>query len=509
MNLLGIDVGTTGCKVALFTPEGEMLMSAYREYDADRPEPGWAQLDARGIWAMIRDAIRQVVGAVPDADVKAISVSSLGEAVVPVTEDRQILGPSLLNFDERGEGFLSELSSQLSDDRLYTINGNTLGNHYSLTKLKWIQSHQPSLYRRTYKFLHWGAFIGHMLGADPVVDYSLANRTLLFDIRTCDWSDTLFDDVGLDREKLPRTAPSGQVIGTVSSPIAEDLGLPDDVSIVTGAHDQSANAVGCGVLDPGSAVYGMGTFHCITPVFTDPPKVQGMISRGLNTEHHAVPDRYVSFIYNQGGSLVKWYRDTFALVEHRRAETEGRSVYPALFDEIPMDPSGVMVLPHFTTTGPPAFISDSSGVIAGLRLETERGEILKGLIEGAAFYLKEVVDSLPDTGIRAENFRAVGGGSQSDAWVQTCADIFGQPFTRPVITEAGALGAAIMAGVGSGVFDSYRQGVDAMVKLERSFEPDATRHAHYGERYDLYQRLWPLMDDYLRDLSSGSGPSGE
>jgi xylulokinase len=432
----------------------------------------------------------------------------LGEAVVPVSRGREILGPSILNFDERGEAFLPALAAAMPDIRLYAINGNTLGNHYSLTKLKWIQTHRPQLYQRTYKFLHWSAFVSFMLGADPVVDYSLANRTLLFDIRTGGWSDVLLEDVGLDREKLPEPAPSGQVVGTVSAHVAAALGLPEGVKIVTGAHDQCANAVGCGVIAPGRAVYGMGTFHCITPVFTDPPDAQTMISRGLNTEHHAVPGRYVSFIYNQGGSLVKWYRDTFAGAEHRRADAEGRSVYPALLDELPAGPSRVMVLPHFTTTGPPAFVSDSAGVIAGLRLETKRGEILKGLIEGAAFYLKEIVDALPQTGIRAENFRAVGGGSQSDAWVQTCADIFGQPFTRPVITEAGALGAAIIAGVGSRRFHAYEEGVDAMVKLERTFEPDRRRHAHYERRFHLYQRLWPLMDEYLRDLSAANDALG-
>jgi xylulokinase len=508
MTFLGIDVGTTGCKVARFSIHGEMLTYAYREYDAEHPEPGWAQLDARAIWVTVQDAVRQVMAAVPRADVQALSVSSLGEAVVPVSKDRRILGPSILNFDERGASFLEALAGPLCDEQLYAINGNTLGNHYSLTKLKWIQVNQPALYQRTYKFLHWAAFISFLLGADPVVDYSLANRTLLFDIRHGDWSDALLDAVGLDREKLPEPAPSGQVVGTVSAPIAADLGLPKGVKIVTGSHDQCANAVGCGVIAPGRAVYGMGTFHCITPVFTDPPDAQTMIRRGLNTEHHAVPGRYVSFIYNQGGSLVKWYRDTFAAVEHRRAEAEDRLVYPALLDEVPDGPSRVMVLPHFTTTGPPAFVSDSSGVIAGLRLETKRGEILKGLIEGAAFYLKEIVDSLPETGIRAENFRAVGGGSQSDAWVQTCTDIFGQPFTRPVITEAGALGAAIIAGVGSGLFDSYEQGVDAMVRLERTFEPDRRRHAHYERRFHLYRRLWPLMGEYLRDLSAANDALG-
>ena len=508
MNLLGIDVGTTGCKVALFSLKGEILASAYREHDPQSPQAGWAQLDSAAIWGAVKAAIRSVITAGAGAEIRAVSVSSLGEAVVPVSADRQILGPSILNFDVRGQEFLEDLAALIPDDRLYAINGNTFGNNYSLTKLKWIRAYRPELYDRTYKFLHWGSFIAFMLGAGPVVDYSLANRTLLFDIHQGDWSDALLEAAGLDRVKLPATVPSGTVIGTVAAHVASELGLPPGVRIVSGAHDQCASAVGCGVIDPGSTVYGMGTFHCITPVFATSPDPQAMIPRGLNTEHHAIPGRYVCFIYNQGGALVKWFRDTFALAEHRQAEAEGRSVYPALLAEIPAEPGSVMVLPHFAQTGPPRFIADSTGLIAGLRLGTQRGEILRGIIEGVAFYLKELVDSLPPTGIKIEDYCAVGGGSRSDAWVQTCADIFGKPFTRPVIREAGALGAAIIAGVGAGVFESYAQSVAAMVKLERTFEPDSARHARYQARYQYYQRMGPLMVDFLRELSADTHQKG-
>ena len=502
MNLLGIDVGTTGCKVALFSLQGEMLASAYCEYDPQSPQPGWAQLDSAAIWDAVKIAIRSVTAAKPGAEIQALSVSSLGEAAVPVSETRQVLGPSLLNFDIRGEEFLTDLTMLLPNDRLYAINGNTFGNQYTLTKLKWIRVHQPELYANTYKFLHWSDFIAYMLGADPVVDYSLANRSLLFDIHTGDWSDTLLEVAGLERSKLPVTAPSGTVIGTVAAHIASELGLPPGVRIVSGAHDQCANAVGCGVVDSGTSVYGMGTYHCITPVFTTPPDPSVMIARGLNTEHHAIPGRYVCFIYNQGGALVKWYRDTFATLEHRQAEAEGRSIYPTLFDEIPSEPSSVLVLPHFAPTGPPRFLADSAGLMAGMYLGTRRGEILKGIIEGVAFYLKESVDSLPATGIKIENYRAGGGGSRSDAWVQTCADIFGKPFTRPVITEAGVLGAAIIAGVGSGVFENYTQGVSAMVRLERTFEPDLRKHERYQARFQYYQRMGSLMTETLRESSA-------
>jgi len=502
MSLLGIDVGTTGCKAVVFSADGRLLASAYEEYDVQRPQPGWAELDAVQVWERVKRMIARVVSDTAADPVRALSVSSLAEAVVPVTKERQVLGASLLNFDARGEEYLERLSGVLESERLYRINGNTLGNHYSLTKLLWLQQYRPQVYEKTFKFLHWGSFVPFMLGAEPALDYSLANRALLFDIDRGDWSDELLELTGLERGRLPATVPSGTPIGAVSAPMAAELGLPRGVAIVAGAHDQCANAVGCGVIAEGRAVYGMGTYICITPVFTQRREPAVMVERGLNTEHHAVPGQYVCFIYNQGGALVKWLRDTFAAAEHRQAQAAGRDVYADLFAELPENPSPVMALPHFMVTGPPEFISDSSGVLAGLRLETTRGDILKGILEGTTFYLKEIVDALPPTGIAIDDYRAVGGGSKSDAWIQVCADILGRPFTRPQTTEAGALGAAIIAGVGSGVFSSYEAGVEAMVRLERTFDPDTKRHECYQARFAQYRQMWPLMGDYLRGLVS-------
>ena len=489
MSLLGIDVGTTGVKVALFTEQGLMLASAYREHQDHRPQPGYAELDASEVWLGVKSAIREVTAACPHSSIQALSVSSMGEAVVPVTANRQILAPSILNFDIRGAEETIELAPLFENKALYAINGNTFGNHYSLTKLKWIQRHQPELYARTYKFLHWSGFISFMLGAEAAVDYSLANRTLLFDLAQCCWSAELLQRAAIDGDKLPDPVPSGTVIGTVSAELAAELGLPSGVKIISGAHDQCANAIGCGVIDSGNAVYGMGTYLCITPVFSQRKSAEVMLPRGLNTEHHAVPDRFVSFLYNQGGALVKWFRGVFAAAEHAAALANGRDVYSSLFAELPPQPSSVLVLPHFTTTGPPEYISDSSGIISGLHLDTTRGDILKGIIEGAAFYLKQVVESLPETGIAIQQYRAVGGGSQSNAWVQLSADILGAPMVRPRVTEAGALGAAMMAGVGCGSFANYTQAVDVMVQLDQQFDPNPCLHQQYQERFLQYQEF--------------------
>jgi len=500
MSLLGLDVGTSGCKAAVFSNDGRMLALAYREYDTLRPEPDWAELDAHEVWEKVKEIIREVAPSARQDPVKALAVSSMGEAMVPVTKDRRILGPSLLNFDGRGAEYLPSLGRVIDDETLYRINGNTLGNQYSLTKLMWIKDNQRDLYDRTEKFLHWSGFVSYLLGGEAMVDYSLANRTLLFDIDNGVWSDTLIDKAGLDKDKLPPTAPSGKVIGRVDKRLAAELGLNGAIAIVTGAHDQCANGIGCGVTQEGQAMYGMGTYLTAMPVFGKRQPPQKMIPYGVNTEHHAAPGLFVSFLYNHSGSMFKWFRDTFAAAEHKQAQAEGRSVYPDLIAEMLPAPSRVLVLPHFAQTGPPRFIADSSGVMVGLHLGTTRGEICKAILESPVFYLRELLEPLERNGITISSFRAVGGGSRADAWIQLSADILGKPLTRPAVTEAGALGAAIMAGTGIGEFESMQEGGQAMIKLDKSFEPDMDMHKQYEERFALYKQLSPLLLDYLRQV---------
>lgn len=501
MSLLGIDVGTTGCKAAVFSEKGQMLAFAYQEYRYKSPKPGWAQLDTIDVWKKVKFVIAKAISCCGSATIQALCVSSMGEAVVPVSMDRKILSPSILNFDTRGNEYLDNLNSLISKERLYDISGNMLGNHFSLTKIKWIKKNQPEIYQKTHSFLPWASFVSFMLGADPIVDYSLANRTLLFDVNHKSWSDEIIGLSDLDLPKLPAVSASGTRIGTVSKQISEELGLPENVAIVNGSHDQCANAVGCGAIAEGRTLLGMGTFICAAPVFRNRRKPEIMIKLGLNTEHHAVPGKYVTFIYNQGGSIIKWYRDTFALIEHQQFKTEERDIYTKLFSEIPNTPSRTIVLPYFASTGLPDFSTETSGVISGLKLDTERGEILKGMAESVIYDLKEYIDSLSPTGIRIKDFRVVGGGSKSNNWIQICADILGSSLARPKITESGAMGSAITAGVGIGVFSSFKEGVDSMVRIERNFSPNLQIHSKYKNRFGRYCQLKSLLKNYLKELS--------
>ena len=497
MSFLGIDVGTTGCKATVFSETGQALSFAYDEYDMVRPRSGWLELDPVEVWAKVRRTITKAVKGATEDPVKALGVSSMGESMVPVGKDRRILGPSLLMIDSRGEEYLPLLSSRIGAQRLYQINGNILGTQFSLPKLMWIRDNAPKVYAGASKFLLWSGFVSFMLGAEPVVDYALAGRTLLFDVDARSWSREIADVAGIDIAKLPDPVAAGRSIGTVSGPLAEELGLARGTAIVAGTHDQCANALGCGVIEEGVGMSGMGTYLCIVPVFSGRKAPGSMMRWGLSTECHAAPGRFVTFIYNQGGLLLKWYRDTFARADKEVADRAGKDVYAELIREIPKSPSSIFVLPHFTVTGPPEFVTNTSGVMVGLKLDTTRGDILKGIMEGVVFYHKELVDSVDAAGISLRELRAVGGGSKSDAWLQICADILGKPMVRTRVSEAGSLGVAMLAGVGTGAFSSLSEAVQAMVSLGERFEPDPGRQADYRERFERYRALWPLMREYL------------
>ena len=348
-----------------------------------------------------------------------------------------------------------KMKEEIGQEAFYLINPNILAPNYSLPKLLWLRENQPDTYNQAWKFLLWGELATFLWGGEAVTSYSHANRTLLFDIEQTDWSDSLLAWANIPRDKLPQTAMSGTIVGEVSSEKATELGLPKGVKMVLGGHDQCLNALGAGIISGGKAVCGIGTIECITPVFDFIPEAAPMLATGLSIEHHVLPDLYMSFIYNQSGVLLKWFRDTFATADTQLLGPD-TDVYDVLLAELPEKPTGMLVLPHFEITGAPHYIADSAGVIAGLTTNTSRGAILKAIIEGATYYFLESIHAIADRGIDTSEFIATGGPAKSDAILQIKADIFGAPFVRLTNTECGIAGAAMLAGIATRGFQQSR-----------------------------------------------------
>jgi xylulokinase len=491
------------CKAAVFNAGGQCLAFASREYPRLHLRPGWAILDSHDVWEKIRAVISEVAAQTKRDPISALCVSSLGEAVVPFSRDRSILAESILSSDLRGSEYSEALRRDIGLEAFYSINPNLLGPQFSLPKVMWIRDNQPELFEKVDRFLLWGDAVGYLLGGDAVENNSLANRTLLFDLFHNDWSERLLEWSKLDRNLLGRIVPAGAPAGTVSDEMADELGLPRGVVIVAGGHDQCCNALGCGCIDAGHAVCGMGTYECITPVFRRVEEPLQMLRERLNIQHHVLPDLYVAFLYNQAGSLVRWFRDTFAVAEAR----EGGNVYDRLAAEIPKEPTRILVLPHFDPPQWPEYIPDSGGAILGLTSATTRGDILKAVFECSTLYFSGAMEALGRIGINLDDIVASGGGARSDAWLQINADIFGIPVIRLATTEGGLAGAAMIAGMATGIYDTASQAAQKFVEKDRVFEPDTNRHEFYMEKSRLLQQVFPSTHNILKSLKKGQTPS--
>jgi xylulokinase len=497
MSLLGIDVGTTGCKAAVFSLTGKCVASSYHEYTTIHPQHDWVELDSEEVLAAIWSVIKDVAAKSLSDTIESLCISTMGEAMVPVSSSREMLANSILMSDPRGAEYLPELLSKMNQQDWYAINPNIIGSNYTLPKILWIRENQPELYDKTYKFLLWGDLVMFMLGCDPITSFSHANRTLLFDIHAEDWSDTLLDITGISRDKLPIPLAGGKIAGTVSNIMADFLGLPHGVKVVVGGHDQCCNSLGAGITKPGNAVCGIGTYECITPTYGNIPDSQSMLACGLNVEHHVLPGLYVSFLYNQGGMLVRWFRDTFASADKKMISSDV-DIYDFLAKEMPDEIGKLLVFPYFEMSGPPHYINDASGTIIGLTPQSTRGEVLKAIMECETFYFAELLESLDRMGHKITECIATGGGAKSDEWLQIKADIFGIPFVRPVITEAGVLGAAMLAGMAIGHFNSPVEAVNQFVKYSSIFEPVDFKHNQYQHKLRYYNEIFSSIKNHLK-----------
>lgn len=501
MSLMGLDLGTTGCKAVVFDEDGKILSSAYREYPLQFPKPGWIELDSSRVIRSAKEVVREAAGKSKKDPVRALAVAAQGEAVTPVAEDGRYLHNGIVTFDARTAELVPWWEKKLSRKRVFELSGMPLHGMYTASKILWWKKRRPDVYGKARWFLCYEDLLFHALGLEPAIDHSLAARTMLLDVDTGRWSDELLDAAGFERERLARPFPSGTVVGVVSGRTARDWGLPDGALAVTGGHDQPCGALGAGVVDDRVGTYATGTVECVTPAFRKRVTDPRLLESNIACYPHVVPGLFVSLTFNfTGGSLLRWYRDTFADGLREKAKRAGKDVYDLIVGECPKEPSSLYVLPHFTATGTPHFDTESKGVIAGLRLSTSRGEVVRALLEGVTYEMALNVDVLRQCGAPIDSFRATGGGAKSPFWMQLKADLLGKPVHAMRVSEAVCLGAAILAGTATGVYGSAREAGRSLSKIERTYRPSAANAKLYREKFSRYKELYPTLREWLHRI---------
>jgi xylulokinase len=495
MSLLGLDIGITGCKAVAFSVTGEMLGQAYREYPLYQPQPGWMELDPAEVWGSVKTVIREVTAAIPGPPaVRALSIATHGESVIPMGADGRPLGRFITALDTRAAEETRWWGEHVGKERIFRITGMPLHPMYTANKLMWLRNHDPATFKAARRFLCMPDFLYFQLGVPPTMDYSLAARTMVFDVNRLAWSEELLALAQLDSGRLSRTAPSGTVIGEIAPAVAKDLGLAPGALAVVGAHDHPCGSVGCGAIGEGVVMDATGTVECIAVV--SPKLVLGpeLLENNLPIAAHPIPGMYVVLAWSSvGGALLRWYRDNFARAEVEEAARTGQSVYDLILAQAVREPSPVLVLPHFVGTGTPWLDPASKGAILGLDLSTSSGQIIKGILDSVTYEIKLSLDVMEAAGVPVREVRAIGGGAKSELWLQTKADIWGKPVVAMDVSEAPCLGCAILAGVATGAFPSVEAGIAQMVRTRRTYEPDLGLHERYMEKAWLYGQIYPAL----------------
>ncbi len=490
MSLLGIDVGANSVRALAISVEGRPLAEASREYAPVPSASGAYELDSERIWAAIRELIAEVAANTRQDPIRALSVASMGEVIVPLSADGRILSSSILSADQRGSHCVRAVEQKLGRERLYEITGSLPGSLGTLAKLCWLRDNKPTLFEGAWRFVFWSGLVSYLLGGASTCDYSLASRSLLFDLAQKRWSSEVLHASGLVPLKLPDLAPAGTPLGVVSAPLARELGLPANVRIILGGYDLSCSALGLGVVEGGMAMYLLGSTIFMLPAFNAIPLTSLMLSQGLDMACHVVPGVFVSVLYNQsGGAMLKWFADNLVPLEKREAQRRGLNIYTELLAEMPEEPTELIALPYFAPSGPPRLGDQVPGGIVGLRTSTTRGELIRGLLEGMTYHFAEGQERLQKAGIGIKVYRAAGRGARSDRWLQLSADILGTPVERTQVSDPATLGAAMVAGIGCGAYAGFEEAARALIRVERRFEPHPQRSARYRARLERYRQV--------------------
>jgi xylulokinase len=499
MSYMGLDVGQTGCKAVVFGEKGDQLGSAYREYKTLFPEEGWAEIDSREVRDGCFAVMREAQAACPEDPVRGLAVSTMGEAFTPVDRDGRCLANAMITFDTRTREIAGQWSRRFGIDKLYGLTGHTAHPMFSLFKLLWLKDNRPGVWDRAVKFLCFEDFIHHALGLEPRISWSLAGRTMMFNVKSHRWEPEILDAVGIRESKLAVPVPSGTPLGLVPKDTALSLGFSGEVIVASGGHDQPMGALGAGVIDSGKAMYATGTSECITPAFPEPVMSDGLMKNNLCTYDYTIAGMYTTASFSlTGGNILRWFRDEWGEPEVSEAERRGVNAYEILLSRIGDSPSGLLVLPYFTPSGTPYFETDLPGVIYGLRLSTRREQLLRALLEGVAFEMKLNLDILDRSGIRIEELRPIGGGAKSRVWVQLKADVLNRPMTTVHVTEAACFAGAMFA-CSAHTGEPIQSIVKRWVKTADVITPNPENARAYEEQFHTYRRMYPALKRMTAD----------
>lgn len=485
----GLDVGTTGCKISLYDGSANLLSTYYTEYDA-ACQRGEHEIDFNVIRESVMCLLKQ---ATEKYEITALGVTCFGETFAMLDDDDNILAPSLLYTDPRGENECQSLCDAFGKDKLTLLTGVRPHCMYSIYKMMWCKNNIPSVFERCRKIVLCEDFIIYCLTGVRQISYSLAARTGAFDIEKKSWIKEVFDVVGINVDLMSTPVKEGSVCGTIKGEIKKLLGIDYDFVVVATGHDQVANMVGSGIFKKTQAMDGTGTVECMPVILQKKPTDLDFYQGGYSVVPY-LHNEYACYAFSfTGGATLKWFRDNFAEVEHKEAVAEGKNVYARLDQMVKEEPTGILILPHFAGAATPYMDNDAKAAFVGITLETDKYDLYKALMEGTSYEMRLNFSTIKKQIGEIKEIRTTGGGAASDVWLQIKADILRNEIIALNCKEVGAAGSAAIAGHAIGAYESIKDAVAQMAPVRKVFFPDPGRSLNYTEYYKKYENLYKAV----------------
>lgn len=493
--IVGIDIGTESGRVVLFDENGKVIASSSIDQPLYYPQKNYAEQNPNDWWETTISNLKKVLldNQTVKKDIVGIGICGQMHAAVPIGKNGEVLSNRVpIWCDKR-----SDVANFMRKD-LYKITGNPVTPTWTGFKIRWFKDHYQELYNKTYKFLSCKDFINYKLTGQIYTDFSEASGTYLFDVKQNKWSEELCDLLAVDYNKLPQIRKSTDIIGSVKKSILKELGINKEIKVVCGGGDMMCLLLGSGMTQKGIGCDVTGTAADVSSCTISP-----LLDSRIMNLHHVVDDLWVSFgILDSGGGSLQWFKNNFGTKEQNIAKEKGISVYEVFDQEalsIPPGSNGLLFFPYLNgerTLGS----ANSRGVFFGMDSSHQKAHFIRAIMEGVAYDLRQSLDIIRDKTDISE-LRAIGGGAKSKVWIQIKSNIYNIPMVTLQNFEGGAIGAAILAGVGVNLFKNEKEAVSRMIKIGNNIVPLGKEVILYKKYYDLYKRLHNEFQKYYDALS--------
>ncbi len=495
MVLLGIDVGTSGVKALMIDTHGRVLASATESYPLLTPKPLWAEQNPEDWWRATCEAIRSLFdqSGISPAEVKGVGLSGQMHGSVFLDADSRVIRPALLWCDQRTAEECAWITERVGEQRILETTLNPVLTGFQAGKIIWLRRHEPENYARVRHVLLPKDFIRFMLTGEFATEVSDASGTALFEVPKRNWAYEMLDLLELPREWFPRVYESPEITGRITHSASQATGLIEGTPVVGGAGDQAAGAVGTGVVRAGVASVAVGTSGVVF-AHLDQPRVDPQYR--THTFCHAVPGAWhVMGVMLMAGGALQWYRETFA----------PNLPYDTLIEQADSVPPGaeeLLFLPYLSGERTPYPDPQARGAFVGITLVHKQAHFTRAVLEGVAFGLRDSLEILKAMGVALEQLRITGGGAKSPLWRQIIAEVFGQSVHTLQAEEGPAFGVALLAGVGTGIWESVPCACEAVVRLAEETIPHSERIRAYEQVYTRYRQLYPALKPIYQQIGS-------